>query len=246
LEDPALATLDFEWAFALHNLPGYPLGQVILREHAFAAASVGLAIDLEGATAHAAEPEQGCSPALAAAQIVQIFSALPQAEVPLHEAAKVTVIHVRVGEVAFGTTPGRGQVMATVRAYRDEITKQLAERAGQAACRIAEAHGLKCRIEQREPFPATRNDPQAVAHIRDAARDCSLEVHQPDHAFGWSEDFGHFTRVSRGALFGLGAGRAQPALHHPTYDFPDDLLAPAVALWLRLIDRLGAPTMGGT
>jgi len=40
----------------------------------------------------------------------------------------------------------------------------------------------------------------------------------------WGEDFGLLTTHYRGAMFGLGSGEHQPALHNPDYDFPDSLI----------------------
>ena len=57
-------------------------------------------------------------------------------------------------------------------------------------------------------------------------------------AVAWSEDFGHFTARFPGALFGLGAGVEQPALHHPDYDFPDALLQHGVRFFLAAAERL--------
>ncbi len=234
LDDPQFASVRPDWVFALHNLPGYGLGEVLLREGPFASGSRGVAIHLEGATAHAAETERGRSPALAAAQLIAALSAVPQFHIPLHEAAKVTVIHARVGEVAFGTTPGKGVVMATLRAHRESILNELEGHCRRLGHDIARAHGLSAAIDVREPFPATVNHPEAVAVVRAAATATGLAVRALEHPFGWSEDFGHFTRGFKGALFGLGAGDQHPALHHPTYDFPDELLAPGVRILHRV------------
>lgn len=45
-----------------HNIPGYPLGQPLLRQGVFACASQGLLLRLQGKQAHAAYPEEGCNP----------------------------------------------------------------------------------------------------------------------------------------------------------------------------------------
>jgi metal-dependent amidase/aminoacylase/carboxypeptidase family protein len=63
-------------------------------------------------------------------------------------------------------------------------------------------------------------------------------VVEPERTFSWSEDFGHFGGVCPSALVGLGSGRQTPALHHPSYDFPDDLLPIGAALLERLARRL--------
>lgn len=225
LADPRLVALAPDWVFALHNLPGAPLGEVALRDGPFASASSGLVATLRGATSHAAEPEQGRSPALAIAEIIQRWTGLPQTDVSLHEAAKVTVVHARLGERAFGTTPGEATVMSTLRAHGQATLDRLLRRAQEQARRIAAVSTLDCETQLVEPFPATVNSPEANARVSAAAARLGLSVRSLPHPFAWSEDFGHFTARFRGALFGLGAGEDQPPLHHPTYDFPDALLS---------------------
>ncbi|HKL66769.1 MAG TPA: hypothetical protein VJ877_02670, partial [Bacteroidales bacterium] len=65
----------------------------------------------------------------------------------------------------------------------------------------------------------------------------TIEMEKP---FKWSEDFSHFTKKYKGAMFGLGSGKDQPALHNPDYDFPDQILASGINMFLniyRLINR---------
>ncbi len=68
--DPRFRALAPDWLFALHNLPGYPEGRVLVRSGAFCAGSAGLTVTLAGATSHAAYPEQGRSPDKAMAELV--------------------------------------------------------------------------------------------------------------------------------------------------------------------------------
>src|SRR5690606_35641080 len=63
IADPAFKAIEPDFAFALHNLPGVPLGAAGIRAGAFNFASEGLSIRLEGKTAHASQPEAGLSPA---------------------------------------------------------------------------------------------------------------------------------------------------------------------------------------
>ena len=56
--------------------------------------------------------------------------------------------------------------------------------------------------------------------------------HEP---FRWSEDFGEFLRIFPGAMFGIGSGEKHPELHHPDYDFPDDLTVSAAKLFFQLV-----------
>ena len=63
VEDKTFAGLQPDYAFALHNLPGYEEGEIVVSEGVFASASRGIIVRLQGDTSHAAEPQQGRSPA---------------------------------------------------------------------------------------------------------------------------------------------------------------------------------------
>ncbi|MBN1884863.1 MAG: amidohydrolase [Candidatus Krumholzibacteriota bacterium] len=240
LADGAFASLAPDMAFALHNLPGYRRRAVVWRNGVFAAASSGLIVDLHGRTAHAAEPQHGRSPALAVAELINAFSALPQFGTALDRAAKVTVIHARVGEIAFGTSPGEGTVMATLRAHDQAVMDELSARCEKLAIGIARSHGLEVEIRWDEVFPSTENDPGAVRLVVRAAGELGLETIEAPAPFPWSEDFGNVTRRIPGALFGLGAGRDHPALHHPTYDFPDEILRAGISIFGEIVQSITA------
>ena len=70
ISDPQFQTIKPDFAFALHNLPGFPFGQIVLRHGVFACASRGMSISLKGKTAHAAQPDTGISPAPAMCQVI--------------------------------------------------------------------------------------------------------------------------------------------------------------------------------
>ena len=235
LGDGKYAELAPDRVFALHNLPGFERGALVWRDGVFAAASSGLIVELHGRTAHAAEPQKGRSPALAVAEMINAFSAMPQLGTALDDAAKVTVIHARVGEIAFGTSPGEGTVMATLRAPEQPVMDEISRRCEELAVGIARSHGLEVEIRWDEVFPATANDADAVALVRRAAEVLGIEAIEAPGPFPWSEDFGNFTARTPGALFGLGAGTDHPALHHPTYDFPDELLPVGVSIFSEII-----------
>jgi metal-dependent amidase/aminoacylase/carboxypeptidase family protein len=151
--------------------------------------------------------------------------------------ARLTVIHARIGEPAFGTTPGEAEVMATLRSDREEVLDLLREQVVDRAQQISRANGLEHKHSWTDHFPVTTNETEAVAMVEAAAETCGVAVTRRDQAYPWSEDFGWFTRRFNGALFGLGAGSEVPALHSPQYDFPDDLIPIGLALFEGLIER---------
>lgn len=237
MDDPQFKDMTPDYCFALHNLPDYKKHQIVVKDGTFAAASVGLKVTFTGSTAHAAHPEEGRSPALAVAQTMQAFSAIPQFYIPLEKAAKVTVIHAKLGEEAFGTSPGKATVMATLRTYDDEMLELIKEKCIHIAKGNARAYDLEMNTEWVEPFAATVNDAEATQIAALAAEKLKLDHHYKEVPFSWSEDFGHFTQAFPGAMFGLGAGKDQPALHAQEYDFPDEIIATGVNMFMEIINE---------
>jgi amidohydrolase len=237
LNDEKFSDISPDYVFALHNVPGYKKHQIVVRQGPFAAASVGFKARLKGETSHAAHPEEGRSPALAVAQLIQQFSSLPQFYVPLDKAAKATVSHAKVGEEAFGISPGYGEVMATLRTYDNETLEKLKAKALEMGKGTAQTFGLDLKTHWDEPFTATINDKDAVDIVRQAANENNFEILEKEAPFSWSEDFGRFTAAYKGALFGLGSGIGQSALHAANYDFPDDIIQTGVEMFMGIIEK---------
>ncbi len=219
--------------FALHNLPGFPMGSVITKTGPFSCASSGLIIKMKGKSSHAGEPLMGISPAPAVAELIQGFEHLCRHD----EGVFITLIHCVIGEIAFGTSPENAVVMATLRAPTGELMDKLSSSSVALVKKTAEKFGLKLQILWTEEFPVTVNSKEADSIIRETAESLKLETIELAKPFPWSEDFGHFTGRFGGALFGLGAGADTPPLHNPSYDFPDQLAETGIAMYMRIIER---------
>lgn len=237
LSDAKFTKLKPDFAIALHNLPGFEKNQIIIKKDVFASASKGLIIRLKGKTSHAGEPERGITPSLAVAELIQEITALPKNKI-IQDFSLVTIIHSRIGERAFGTTPGYAELMATLRSYKDEDINKLTDLSEQLINRIAADHKLKYEIEWVEEFPSTKNDNDCVEIISQCAEENNLRINEIDKPFRWSEDFGHFTHNYKGALFGLGSGINQPQLHNPDYDFPDEIISTGTKMFYSIIKKV--------
>ena len=224
--------------YALHNLPGYPLGTVVLCPKTFAAASTGVVYHLDGRETHASTPELGVNPGLAMAEIIKRFDGMNGAGAPAEhysgEFRQSTLICVRVGQPAFGTSAGHGEVMFTLRAFTNDAMERLLADANNAVEEIAARYGLTTTRSLIEPFRATENTLDFVKNIEKAAHDMPLNVVYKDIPNRWSEDFAEYLMEFPGAMFGIGSGEEHAELHHPDYDFPDELIEPAAQLFFRL------------
>jgi len=223
---------DVEEIYALHNIPGSPLGQLLLREKTFACGSTGLEISLSGAAAHAAYPESGKNPAQAVSEIVlgiEEYLKTPHSGVLLS-----TVIGIELGSESYGMSASQGILRLTVRAeYGDEfeailafIRKLVEERCGK--------YGLGFLIKEIERFPATENTPECTEKLRALALGERMSYSYPAEPLRWSEDFGAYLQKKRGAYFGIGAGESCPDLHTEGYCFPDELFGYILPLFAAL------------
>jgi amidohydrolase len=239
LADEAFKMILPDKVLALHNLPGFPLSSVILREGTFAAASAGMIIRMKGTASHAAHPEQGISPALMLSEAIAGLRELPNTQKHrFKDFTMATVIHARLGEPAFGTSPGEAELMVTLRAYGNDDMMQLKKASEILVKTLADDHRLKVQISHTEEFPATVNDPSLIAVLEKVCEKLGEQVVQPSEPFRWSEDFGHFGMRYPAAMFGIGSGTDSPGLHTPDYDFPEEIIPGAVHILYHTLSEL--------
>jgi amidohydrolase len=222
--------------FALHNLPGFQLGQVIVKKDVFAWASIGVKLFFHGHSSHAGYPEEGLSPLPAMIECMRKLEILTQSGDPIQEL--VTIIHTQLGEEAFGTTPGEGIVMATLRACSDDRLDVLKSKIQPVLTDLEKTFAIKTDVEWVEYFPVVTNHASCVDIIRQSAVKNHLLLQEITTAFRWTEDFSFYTKQIPGCFCGLGSGIDQPPLHAPTYDFPDDLIDKGIALFSGVVEQL--------
>ncbi len=238
LQGPSWQEIQPDYLFALHNIPGMTKHVLCSRPGIFAAASKGVTITLTGHTAHAAHPEQGKSPAAALSYLIDYLSKLPQQSSAFHDFTLVTIIHALLGEVAFGITPGYAELRATLRSYRNEDMHTLTRLVAEAVQQQAQKYGLSFTIAEQDVFTAVVNDAEAHAYLEQAALAADLSLELMPQPMRWSEDFGYFSPHCKTTFFGLGAGEAQPVLHHPAYDFPDDIILTGSRMFTEIARRI--------
>lgn len=236
-EDAFFQSLSIDAAYALHNLPGYPLQQLLYKEGAFTANVKSLIIELEGKTAHAAEPEHGQNPAYTIAQILNFIPTLVHNKPEADDFYLVTPVFMDAGTKDYGIAAGSGSLHLTIRSWSPGVfetqTKQLQEYIN-AVCEQAK---IKVSYSWTQEFWSNQNDKSCVATIKQAGSDLGLNRQELKAPFKWGEDFGLFTQSVPGAMFGIGAGEDCPALHNPDYDYPDAITMTAAQLFYKILEN---------
>lgn len=238
IADKRFGTLNPTHVFALHNLPGYESGTVVLKEGGFTAAVKSLIIKFHGKTSHAAEPENGINPALAIAEVLQLERTLGKPAVENPEFFLITPVFTSMGDKAYGISAGYGEVHLTIRSWSEAVMKRESATLIEAVQRIAATYKLDLETEWTHVFQSNVNHPDCLAVVESAAHHCDIPIVRRQYPFKWGEDFGCFTQQYPGVMFGLGAGTDCAALHNPDYDFPDELLDPGIRMMTSILRQL--------
>ena len=237
LSDPAFEKLEIDRAIALHNLPGYKKHSIYIRNKTFALASVGIKISFSGTSSHAAYPEQGINPSVAISELIQELEKIKTKLDADDKFRVLTITYIKVGEHAFGVSPGYGEMGITIRAEMDTTIDRLIIDVEQAINRVKKSFKGSIDYEKKEPFAATVNDKTGVEQLQSVAEHLNMELEKLDSPIAWSEDFGQFRKKCPITLFGLGAGAQTPPLHSEQYDFDDELIPTGVSIFCEWIKK---------
>lgn len=235
IEDRKFQQYKIDETYALHNLPGFTLGQILYKSGAFTANVKSLIIDLKGKTAHAAEPEHGRNPSYTIAAILSYAQKLINNKPNEQDFYLITPVYLEAGSKDYGIAAGVGSLHLTIRSWSPEIFAQQTQRLTDFVDHICQEQNVTATYSWTQEFWTNNNDEQAVAVIKKSADDLGFSKQELSAPFKWGEDFGLFTQSIPGAMFGIGAGEDCPTLHNPDYDFPDEIIVPAVRMFHQIL-----------
>ena len=238
LDDEKTTHIKPDFVFALHNLPGFPLNEIVVRKNTFTAAVNSIIINIEGKTSHAAEPENGKNPALAVAQIINESLAKQHTNITSDQMKIVTPVYMKLGEKAYGVSAGNATIHFTLRCWNDTNLRKLENDIIALSTKICDQQKLKVSFSFTETFSANINNKEATDLVIKCAQLNNFSVTKNSTPFKWGEDFGLFTSKYKGCMFGIGSGLNTPALHNPDYDFPDELLKTGATIFNEIINKI--------
>lgn len=224
-----------DFVYALHNIPGAPLGQILVKEGAFTPSVKSLIFRFTGKTSHAAEPEKGHNPAMAMAECIRLAEAMTLNEPERDDFFLITPVYSIMGDQAYGISAGYGEVHLTIRAWDETLFHRKCEELIEGVKKLADGQHLQCTWEWCFEFQANQNHKLAVSTVKKAAQAAEAHLVEMREPFKFGEDFGLFTQHFPGAMFGIGSGEDCPALHNPDYDFPDELTPIGASIFIHIL-----------
>ena len=238
IEDGLFERFPMDAIYGLHNWPGLPAGQVVVNPGAMMASLDTFAITLTGKGCHAAMPERGRDPIIAAADLILQLQTIVARRISPLASAVVSVTMLNAGE-AINVIPEVARLRGTVRCLDGAVRAEVEWLIGEIVAQAPAAQGIRGELEYHRGYPVTQNHPAPAARVRQAAvtafgAERVSDGVPPSMA---SEDFAFMLAARPGAYLWLGVDGDQPSapLHNPAYDFNDALIEPAVRLWAELV-----------
>ncbi len=249
IEDGLFDKFPCDAIFALHNMPGFPMGQFGFKGGSFMASSDTVIITVRGRGGHGSAPHLAADPVVAAAHIILALQTVVSRNVDPRDMAVVSVGAIHAGD-APNVIPGSVELRLSVRAYRPEVRAMLRERITELAQAQAATMGAVAEVEYRWRYPALVNDEACTDFARQVALDWLGEGGLiPDlQPLTGSEDFSFMLERCPGSylIIGNGVGDTHGTggcmVHNPGYDFNDDCLPLAATYWVKLTERFLAPS----
>ena len=238
VEEGMMERFGIDEVYALHNEPGLPFGTFSTTPGPIMAAVDTFRIHIRGQGGHGAYPHEAVDPIPAALAIAQGCQTIVSRNNPPREDLVVSVTMVQSGS-ADNVIPDKAFVGGTVRTFNPEIRDMVERRMGEIVAGSAAAYGVEALLDYERGYPPTVNHPGEVDKAAVVAREIvgpqMVETDRPREM--GAEDFSYMLDARPGAFLFLGQGEG-PSVHHPKYDFNDEIAPIGASFFARLVETL--------
>ncbi len=234
VDDGMMTRWKIDEVYGMHNMPGLPPGHFSLRPGPLMAATAYYTLTIEGRGAHAAKPHEGIDPVLVGAHIITALQSIASRTIDPLKSIVVSNTVFQAGE-AQNVIPQRAVLRGTVRTLDNEVRDLAEERFKAIVEGTARMLGAEVTLDYRRGYPATVNHPRETRFATEIARKIAGAGQVDDDAVPTmgGEDFSYMLLERPGAFIFIGNGDTA-GLHHPAYDFNDEVIPVGIQYWADL------------
>ncbi|MBM3547728.1 MAG: amidohydrolase [Alphaproteobacteria bacterium] len=226
--------------FAIHNVPGLPIGHMAVRAGTLLASSDSWTIKVRAKGSHGAMPHQGTDPFVIGCQIVLSLQTIASRNVDPLDSVVVSVGFMKGGDT-FNVIPDEVTIGGTARALVPHVQDMIEKRLGEIARGVASAYGASIEYKYDRRYPPTINHADEADFAAKVAEEvCGAgNVKRDIPPVMGGEDFSFMLQKVPGAILwlGNGPGEGNCVLHNPSYDFNNDAIPTGVSFLARLTER---------
>ncbi|MCU0925359.1 MAG: M20 family metallopeptidase [Hydrogenophaga sp.] len=247
MEDGLFQRFPCDAIFAMHNMPGYPQGQLVFRSGPTMASSDYATVTLHGQGGHGAMPHKATDVVVAAASLIMALQTVVSRHVDPLQPAVVTIGAVHAGN-ANNVIPAEARLEISVRALDPWVRVDMEQRIRELVQLQAQSFGVRAEIAWRPGYAVLVNDAEQTARALAVAQRHfpAAQVNPQGALLTGSEDFAFMLERVPGCYLFIGNGvDGEPGacmVHNPAYDFNDLNIAPGAAYWIALVNELLSPT----
>ena len=237
VKEGIMDTFDISQVYGIHNAPGFVAGGFYTTPGPIMAAVDTFHIDIKGVGGHGAMPHETCDPVIAACGIAQAIQTIVSRNHYALDDLVVSVTQIHTGTVD-NVIPDYAYMNGTVRTFDPKVQDMVERRLGEIVAGQAASYGVTAELRYERGYPATVNCAKEAAHAAEVAVEIAGEdkvVADAGREMG-AEDFAYMLEKRPGAYLFLGQGESA-GLHHPEYNFNDDVAPVGASFFARLVER---------
>lgn len=223
--------------YALHNAPGLPVGAFLTTPGPLMAAVDTFHVHIQGVGGHGAMPHETRDPVMAACGIAQAMQTIVSRNHHAQEDLVISVTQIHTGTVD-NVVPDTAYINGTIRTFNPEVQKMVMRRMEEIVSGQAASYGVSAELEYEVGYPATVNDAEKTRFAVDVASEIAGAANVEAEASRdmGAEDFSYMLNARPGAYLFLGQGDSA-GLHHPKYDFNDEIAPIGASFFARMVER---------
>ena len=231
--------------FALHNMPGYPLGTAVVQAGPTMASSERVSLLITGQGGHGAMPEKSVDPLPVVASLINAIQTIKSRNLGPEEYAVISIGMLQAGSV-YNIIPDEASMLISVRTDTPQTQQKINQRLEQIVRGHEQSFGVSIDLEITPLAPALINDETETQRVRESL----APLFEPGHLQSrgpkvmGTEDFAWMLTEVPGCYFLLGNGEGEfhgCSVHNPHYDFNDEILPLGISYWVKLVETVLKP-----
>ncbi|ETT55694.1 hypothetical protein C162_02947 [Paenibacillus sp. FSL R7-269] len=225
----------------MHNKPDLPVGTIGIKAGPLMAAADGFAVRIRGFGSHAAVPEAGIDPIVAASHIVTALQSIVSRNVGSLDSAVISVTQIHSGN-SWNIIPDTAVLEGTIRSFDEAVRGRVLKRFEEVVRGVAAALGAEASVRWIGGPPPVINDALLARLGEETAANLGYTAVQPVPSPA-GEDFAFYQQAVPGLFVFTGTAGSRE-WHHPAFEL-DEAALPVGAgffsdLAVRVLEHLAA------
>ena len=234
-DDGMMARWNINEVYGMHNMPGMPVGNFAIRAGSFFAATDTFDLVLEGLGGHAAKPHETVDTTVMSSHLILALQTIASRNADPIDQIVVSVTSVETSSKAYNVIPQNVYIKGTVRTMSKKMRILAEKRISEICDGIASTFGGTIEVTYRRGYPVMVNHEDQTKFAAEVARSVSGSCEEADLVMG-GEDFSYLLEERPGAYILVGNGNTA-MVHHPMYNFDDNVIPAGCSWWSELIEK---------